>query len=101
MSARHTQGGASALPIARAFLATGGRFIISPEGKLEAIPDLSRIYESTLHPLDPREARRAHAAARRLFRRLRNPRFARSVKCMVLMDGERTHHGWQVLRGEA
>lgn len=99
MSARHTaQGGASALPIARAFLATGGRLMIDPRGKLEAAADIARIFGPDS---DPKDARRSFIVGRRFYRRLRDPRFARSVKCLVLMDGEPTAGGWQVLEGRA
>ena len=93
--------GATALPIARAFLDTGGRFIISPEGKLEAIPNILRIFGSEKHPVDPNESRRGYVIARRLFRRLRNKRFARSVQALVVTDGTPTPNGWLVLEGGA
>jgi hypothetical protein len=98
MSGHHNQGGASALPIARAFLATGGRLMVDPKGKLKAAADIARIFGADS---EPREARRSFIIGRRFYRRLRDPKFARSVKCMVLMDGERTHHGWQVLEEKA
>jgi hypothetical protein len=94
MSGHPTQGGALALPIARAFLATGGRLMVSPTGQLQAAADIARIFGPDS---EPRDARRSFVIARRLSRRLRDPRFARSVKCFVLMDGEPTANGWQVV----
>lgn len=88
-------GGAQALPIARAFVEVGGRLMLNPEGRLEtggglrwALPDVSA-----------REARRSFAIERRLYRRLRDPRFARSVRCLVLQEGERTENGFLVMQG--
>ncbi len=54
MATRHSQGGASALPIARSFIATGGRLLVSPTGKLETGIDTEKVFGST----GPKEARR-------------------------------------------
>lgn len=89
---------AAALPIARAFLNCGGRLMISPEGELEARMDLERIFGSNS---DSKDARRCFVVGRRLSRRLNNPRFASSVKCLVLMDGKQWDNGWIVAAGEA
>ena len=94
MNAHHTQGGASALPITRAFLATGGRLMVNPKGKLEAAADIARIFGPDS---EPKDARRSFIIGRRFYRLLRNPRFARSIKCLVLMEGQQTANGWQVL----
>jgi hypothetical protein len=42
---------------------------------------------------DPREARRGFTVCRRFSRRLRDPRFARSVKTLVIHDGGQTASG--------
>lgn len=97
MATQLKQGGASALPIARAFVANGGRLLINPKGKLETAGDLARIFGADA---DPAEARRGFVIARRLHRRLRNPSFARSVAALVAIEGERTSNGWLMLAGE-
>ncbi|HEX8579919.1 MAG TPA: hypothetical protein VF655_10040 [Allosphingosinicella sp.] len=94
MSAPQAQGGAQALPIARAFLATGGRLMLRPDGKLETAASVERIFGPGT---DENEARLSFMVARTFSRRLRNPRFARSVACLVLADGQPTPNGWQVL----
>ncbi len=87
-----------ALPIARAFVETGGRIMINPTGKLETAADLLRIFGSESNP---QEARRGFVIGRRFYRRLRDPRFARSVAALVAIEGERTANGWLVLDGRA
>ena len=91
----HMQGGALALPTARAFLSVGGQLLLDPDGKLEAKPDVTRCF---LNP-DAASARRAYVISRRFVRRLRDPRFARSIKALVVTDGEATRNGWLVLAG--
>jgi hypothetical protein len=68
---QHTEG-ASALPIARAFVAQGGRLLINPRGELEAGGSFAWMTAD-----DPRAARRSFTMCRRFYRRLRDPRFAR------------------------
>lgn len=91
------QGGATALPITQAFLSHGGRLLIGPSGRLKAAMDAARIFGGE----DIAEARRTFTAARRLHRRLRNPRFVRTVTAIVVANGERTPNGWLVLEGRA
>ncbi len=88
------QGGAHALPIARSFIATGGRLLISPTGKLETAIDSAKLFGSST----PKEARRGFVIGRRFHRRLRDPRFARSVATLVAMEGGRVN-GWLVMSG--
>lgn len=88
---QHNGGGAQALPLARAFLATGGRLSVSPRGVLEPVADLGRIFGPDSAA---REARRAFVIARRFSRRLRNPRFAANVKALVLQNGQPGENGW-------
>lgn len=85
-------GGASALPIARAFLNVGGRLMIGPTGRLEIGGGLRWALAST----SAREARRSFVVERRLCRRLRNPTFARSVASLVAMHGKPLN-GWLVM----
>jgi hypothetical protein len=96
MASRPQPGGAQALPIARAFLATGGALLITPEGALVTGGSLARIFGADANP---REARRGFTIGRRLHRRLRDPRFAASLKCLVIQQGERTPQGGLVLEG--
>ncbi len=96
MTTRHQEGGASALPIARAFLEQGGRLLLNPEGKLEAAGSFAWMTAD-----DPRQARRSYTICRRFYRRLRDPRFARSMKALVLQDGEPTSSGWLVVRSRS
>ncbi len=88
------QGGAQALPSARAFVGIGGRLLINPDGKLEARTSLGPAFA-----LDaPAHVARPHfTIARRFYRRLHDPRFARSVAALVAVEGERTHNGWLVM----
>lgn len=95
MATQLKQESAQALPIARAFIEIGGRLMLNPEGRLEtggglrwALPNVSAT-----------ESRRSFTIERRLYRRLRDPRFARSVRCLVLQEGERSDNGWLVMRG--
>ena len=81
MTTRFNQGGASALPIARAFLATGGRILVTPNGSLEAQPNLERLLMTD----DARACRAAWTIGRRFFRRLRDRRFAACVKALALI----------------
>ncbi len=97
-SAAIKQGGAPALPSAQAFIATGGRLMLDPNGELMTAADLARVFGADN---DAKEARRGFVAARRFARRLRDPRFARSVATLVAMDGQRTATGWLVLEGRA
>jgi hypothetical protein len=94
MSDHSEQGGASASPIVSAFLAQGGRLLINPNGELEVAAG-SLAWASAD---DPRRARRGFTVCRRFYRRLRNPRFAGSVKALVIRDGEPTPNGWLVVR---
>lgn len=93
MNAHHQRGGASALPIARAFLEVGGRLMLDPEGRLETGGGL----RWALPDVNAKEARKSFIVERRLYRRLKDPRFARSVRCMVLQDGARLENGWLVM----
>lgn len=81
---------------AAAFINAGGRLMVNAKGGLEIGMDLDRIVgpDST-----EAEARRGILAARHLFRCLRDQRFARTIKCLVLQQGERTENGWIVLEG--
>ena len=87
------QGGASALPIARAFLDVGGRLMLNPHGKLETGGGL----RWALPDVPAREARKSFTVERRLYRRLRNASFARSVRCLVIQEGESQPDGWLVM----
>jgi hypothetical protein len=67
--------------------------MLNPQGKLEtggglrwALPDISA-----------REARKSFTVERRLYRRLRDPRFATSVRCLVLQEGNRSSDGFLVM----
>jgi hypothetical protein len=89
--------GATALPIVRAFVEMGGRLMLNHKGKLEisgglrwALPDISA-----------KEARRSLIVERRLYRRLRDPRFARSIRCMILQDGTQQGNGWLVVEARS
>lgn len=93
----HT-GGASALPEAAAFVAIGGRIMLSPAGRLEAALDSATIFAADAAPS---AARKAEIAASAMKAQLRSPRAVRSLKCLVLRQGERTHGGWLVVGGEA
>lgn len=80
----------------RAFLDVGGRLMVNAKGALETGMDLDRI----LGPRSTaREARRGMIAARRFHRRLRNERFARTIKCLVIQQGAREPNGWIVMGG--
>lgn len=96
MATAFKQGSAPALPIARAFLDMGGRLMINPDGELETGGGCRWAFGST----PASEARRSFVVERRLYRRLRVPSFARSVKCLVVAEGQRTPSGWLVLRKE-
>ncbi len=97
MASAQKQGGAQALPIARSFIATGGRLLINPTGKLETAIDAEKVFGGT----SPKEARRGFVIGRRFHRRLRDPRFARSVATLVGMEGQRLPTGWLVRAGDA
>jgi hypothetical protein len=97
MAQQINRGGATALPLARAFLAVGGQLLISPDGELEPKPNISRCFMNG----NASDARRAFTVSRRMVRRLRDPRFARSVKALVVTDGSQWDNGWFVMRGEA
>lgn len=98
MSAVQQQGGAQALPVAAAFVAIGGRLLLSPKGKLEAALDAMILFS----PQDAPEATRsAYSAARAMTAQLCNPRAVAALKCMVLRRGERTPGGWLVVGSEA
>ncbi len=86
MSRNHQQGGASALPVARAFIEIGGRLLINPKGRLETAMDAERAFSS----------RRCFVIGRRFIRRLSDPRFARSVATLVAVEGEPVN-GWLVM----
>jgi hypothetical protein len=96
MATHPKQGGAQALPIARAFIATGGRLYLTPTGKLETAADL-RFFgpEATA-----KEARLGFVIGRRFFRRLRDPRFTRSVATLVAIEGERAANGCLVMEAQ-
>jgi hypothetical protein len=70
--------------------------MLNPKGQLEtggglrwALPEVSAT-----------EARRSFTVERRLYRRLRDARFAKSVRYLVLQEGERTANGWLVMRAQ-
>jgi hypothetical protein len=46
------------------------------------------------------EARRSFVVERRLYRRLRNPGFARSIKALVAIEGAADQNGWLILERE-
>lgn len=98
MAERTMQGGASALPIAHAFLATGGRLLMNPQGTLEPTISVERLFGANVTPA---EARRGYVIGRRFIRRLRCARFARSVQALVVQQGERTPNGWLVMEQTA
>jgi len=87
------RGGASALPIARAFLGIGGRLMLMPTGKLDTQIDAFRIFGEQ----DPALARQRFVIGRRFTRRLRDPRFARLVGALVAIEGKRAANGWLVM----
>jgi hypothetical protein len=93
MSPQRNRGAATALPIARAFVEQGGRLLLNPKGELEAGGSFAWMTAA-----DPRQARRSFTVCRRFFRRLRDPRFARSVKALVIHDGEQTANGWRIVQ---
>lgn len=88
-------GRASALPLARAYLAQGGRLIIDDRGKLEPVGSFAWITAD-----DPKAARRSFVTCRRFCRRLRDRRFASTVKALVVQQGRKTANGWLELRQE-
>ncbi len=90
MATAPQQGGAQALPIARAFLDIGGRLLINPKGKLETAMDAERAFSS----------RRCFVIGRRFVRRLRDPRFARSVATLVAVEGDPVN-GWLVMEARS
>jgi hypothetical protein len=83
-------------PLALAYLQQGGRLIVDPRGKLEAVGNFAWMTAD-----DPRTARRSFSVCRRFFRRLRNERFAGAVKCLVVRDGHTLPDGWLELCSEA
>jgi hypothetical protein len=91
------QGAASALPIARAFLELGGRLMLNPQGMLETAGGLRWARPE----ISAREARKSFTVERRLYRRLRDPRFATSVRCLVLQEGTRLANGWLVVEAQS
>lgn len=93
-SRAHQQGGAQALPIARAFLAIGGKLMLNHRGQLETGLDLDQLFGPAL---DVHHARRNLSIGRRFARRLKDPRFARSVSALVAIEGERDPSGWLVM----
>lgn len=98
MNRNPNQGGATALPLATAFVAKGGRIMLSPTGRLEAAMDPAIIFGADTVP---EAAREAHSAATALLGVMTNPRAVTSLKCLVLRQGERTHGGWLVVGGAA
>lgn len=88
--------GASALTLANDYLKQGGRLIIDPKGKLDAVGDMAWLWTP-----NARKARHSYAICRRFFRRLKDERFAQTVKCFVIANGQRTAHGWLVMDGGA
>ena len=82
----------AALPLACAFLKCGGRLMLNPEGKLETGGKFAWMFSQS----SPREARRSYIISRRFYRRLRNPRFERSVAALVAMQGKHFNN-WLVL----
>ncbi len=89
MASAQKQGGAQALPIARAFLEVGGRLMLDPHGRLQTGGGL----RWALPDVNAKEARKSFTVERRLYRRLKDPRFARSVRCLVLQEGARLENG--------
>lgn len=98
MNRKTHQGGASALPLATAFVAMGGRIMLSPAGQLEAAIDPAIIFGADIMP---EAAREAHRAATALLGVMANPRAVSSLKCLVLRQGERTPGGWLIVGGDA
>lgn len=96
MNRYHAQGGASASPAFRAFLAIGGRVSVGPAGELATSLDMERLFSASAA-----EARRGFTIGRRFHRRLRDPRFSRAVMSLVLMDGEGSASGWIVAQEAA
>lgn len=93
MATSHQAGGTQALPIACAFMAAGGRLMVSPAGKLVTGGNFAWMFSNS----SAREARRSYTIGRRFYRRLRNPSFERSVKQLVVEQGEPVN-GWLVLK---
>lgn len=94
MMTRAQKGGAAALPFAAAFVAIGGRIMLSPAGRLEAALDPATIFAADVAHSAARKAERAASAMKT---QLRCPRAVRSLKCLVLRQGERTPNGWLVV----
>lgn len=87
---------ASALPAAAAFVAIGGSIMLSPTGRLDAALDPAAIFAADVAPSAARKAERAASAMKA---QLRSPRAVRSLKALVLRQGERTPGGWLVVGG--
>jgi hypothetical protein len=94
MSATTSKGAASAAPVIAAFLATGGRVMLSPTGKLESRTDLAVIF----HPAtDSRLAGEAMRAARNYLAVERAHRGR--IAAMVVRNGRQDANGWIVWEG--
>ncbi len=74
-----------------------GRLLIDPTGKLETAIEAEKVFGGT----SPKDSRRGFVIGRRFHRRLRDPRFARSVATLVAVEGQRLPTGWLVLAGDA
>ncbi|HEX8382876.1 MAG TPA: hypothetical protein VF592_05810 [Sphingomonas sp.] len=96
MSATMHQGAASAAPTIAAFLATGGRIMLSPRGKLSSTPDLRRLFDPDT---GPEEAREALCAAREYAATERRHRSR--IAALVVGNGAITPNGWLVWENRA
>lgn len=82
------------LPAAAAFVAMGGRIMLSPKGKLETAMDVRVLFDPDSLP---EATTAAHSAAKAMLAHVTNPRSVSSLKRLVLRTGERTPNGWLIV----